>query len=448
MLAAFFVCYLLRATNNPDVLLLPDVWNIHRDIKSRLLLASKKRHSSLTLSLLVPFLSVLSSLPVADNASAEANLLRRLSNTISTSLPHLRTIRQEVLETVQPHIVRPLPLPNTPLSLATQKGLAALLDFVRELLPLIDDTRPAKLTQMQALVASKPNFFLPFREHAPHRQVVTGPGGPFHPSLCDEPGALPSAAIFRAILFGAPVLDNDTKSYFRNYDDWCALVDRFKHLDSEQLQRHFYDIHAYGTAQGHKPSMFRDHIQVYFKCETQWTDLIASHSPDPIPFQVCYQWTQKSTSGSNNSKSSSNNSKSSSNNSKSSSKPNPRRILPLHGGLTGYLLTADLSYTHHVTSPSVSDVAHAICNCKLGSLTGLSVTDQVGKNPSNRDIHQAFERVYDYLDHELTAQEKTCMVFDPIMVEHLLCKYQRVRTHLKKLQTKERKSKQKAVRGG
>ena len=189
MLAAFFVCYLLRAIDNPDVLLLPTVWILHRDIKSKLLLASKARHSSLTISLLDPLADVLSSLPITDHTSAEAQLLQRLSNTISASFPHLRAVRQAVRATVQPHIVRRLQVDNVSLSPATKNGLESLLKFVRELLPLLDDPRPAKLTQMQALVASKPNFYLPFRECAPHRRHATGPHGPFHPSRCDEPGA-------------------------------------------------------------------------------------------------------------------------------------------------------------------------------------------------------------------------------------------------------------------
>ena len=80
----------------------------------------------------------------------------------------------------------------------------------------------------------------------------------------------------------------------------------------------------------------------------------------------------------------------------------------------------------------------------MGSLTGLRTTGQVGDDASNDDIHRGFTRVYDYLDRELTAQEKACMVFDPIMVEHLLCKYQRVRTHLKNAQNRGQKSKGKA----
>lgn len=415
MLAAFFVCYLLRAVDNPDVLLLPTVWVLHRDIKSKILLASKGRHSSLTISLLDPLAEVLSSLPITDNTSAEAKLLQRLSNTISASFPHLRALRQTVRATVQPHIVRRLEVDKIPLSPATQKGLQTLLEFVRELLPLLDDPRPAKLTEMQMLVASKPNFYLPFRECAPHRRHATGPHGPFHPSRCDEPGALPSAAIFRGMLFGAPILDDDsTTIYFRTYEDWCSLVSKFNHLNTAQLHHHFFDIHAYGTAQGHKPSTFTDNMQAYFDCESQWLDLVAEFSPRPIPFKTCYNWTQRMQ------------------RTPDDSSTTKRRALPLHGGLTGYLLTADLSYTHNVQAPTLSDIAGVIHQNGMGSLRGLIRSEQIGRKASKADVLEGFSRVYEFLDNALTVEEKKLMVFDPIMVEHLLCKLERVLSHLKK----------------
>lgn len=38
--------------------------------------------------------------------------------------------------------------------------------------------------------------------------------------------------------------------------------------------------------------------------------------------------------------------------------------------------------------------------------------------------------VYGYLEEQLTSEEQECIGFDTIMVEHLLCKYQRVRRTL------------------
>ena len=38
----------------------------------------------------------------------------------------------------------------------------------------------------------------------------------------------------------------------------------------------------------------------------------------------------------------------------------------------------------------------------------------------------AFEKVYDYLRANIDRSKRDMMMFDPIMVEHLLCKFHRI----------------------
>ena len=434
MVSGYFVMHLLGTFQNVDVLLLPGVWNVYHTVQASLL-QTRLQPEALTPSMLQPFLLALQQHPLANSASPESQVMSQLSTTIHQCFPHLRTYTSLLATPFhkpqlqqQQAISLPLnrgtqssgshhntshPSPNTnlphPTTLAS-KGLQALLAFVRELLPLINpSTHLDTPTSIQTQVLKNQDHFLPFREHAPSRSRVTHHKGPFHPNNIHRPGAFPSAVIFRALLFNSPAIQDLMHGYFATKADWDAFVDKHWDGDTKSLSL-FFNIACYGSPQ--QPRMKgMDYIDGYFAHEAEWNALLERYHGGPVPFLVMVDWLlgkSDVTQGQRN-------------------KRAPLKHLPLLGSLTSYLLAADLSYTNTVATPSISEVGTMIFKMKLGSMNGLVVTSQLrSKKAPVETVVEAFHGVYEFLDTQLHRDEKELMGFDTIMVEHLLCKYQRV----------------------
>ena len=426
MLSGLFAWNLVHVSGNFDILLLPQVWNVYRDIKSKLIDKGKSRSSSLNVSLLDPFLGFIRAHPIADPMSSLSAELRRMSQAILDATTSMTASRSATVQAAaalsypdHPPVNHNERAPSTlvpALVKRQQRALARLLKFTLELYPLLDTPLPTSLTPLQKLVSSHLDFFLPFREKAPSRKRVTSPGGPFHSTQVDLPGAFSSWAIFRAILFDAPVLlEGHTRGYFASFASWNQLVDAYRAPETRNTDFHkfFFNIHCYGQPQGFKVETFENGMKVYFERESMWNDLVKQYEQEPqgkVPFMAFFKWTQ-STAG-------------------LGSAPQRRdnvKKLPLIGPLTGYLLAADISYTGKVAQPTTCDIGQAINKIKLGSYKALQDFGFLsGKSPAEAEVVSAFEKVYDYLRANIDRSKRDMMVFDPIMVEHLLCKFHRI----------------------
>ena len=70
----------------------------------------------------------------------------------------------------------------------------------------------------------------------------------------------------------------------------------------------------------------------------------------------------------------------------------------------------------------------------LGSRKGLVSSHQLEEEtPSLEAVVEAFTRVYKFLSEHIDAADQELIRFDPIMVEHLLCKFHKTRLFRSKL---------------
>lgn len=67
-----------------------------------------------------------------------------------------------------------------------------------------------------------------------------------------------------------------------------------------------------------------------------------------------------------------------------------------------------------------------VSSLNLGAVKGLKALDQIPQCYTKAQVKDAFVKLYEHLDKELTEEEQRYIGFDPITVEHLLCKYQRL----------------------
>ncbi|KAM5530439.1 hypothetical protein V8D89_015879 [Ganoderma adspersum] len=235
--------------------------------------------------------------------------------------------------------------------------------------------------------------------------AVTSSTGPCHCDNCKQPGAFTSSVIFHVGLFTSPfLLQNRLASlYWADNATWEADLDAHKvPWCSKDTRSSYVNIFAYSKQPLADCADFFNHVPIYFAQDSLWHNLQMKVG-GRVPFLAAVKWLTWTEREDQNGKHIS------------------RRVLPLVGKLTAYLLAADLVYMGQVKPPDVAVMGSMIGSLAAGARDGLQAAGQLRPgNPPEEDIIDAFTRVYGYLE------EQELIGFDTIMVEHLLCKYQRV----------------------
>ncbi|KAM5537363.1 hypothetical protein V8D89_008882 [Ganoderma adspersum] len=212
--------------------------------------------------------------------------------------------------------------------------------------------------------------------------------------------------IFCVGLFASPLLLQNrlVSLYWADNATWEA------NLDAHKVPWHSKDTQSsYPLADR---ADFFDHISIYFAQDSLWRDL-QTKAGGCVPFLAAVKWLTRTEWEDQNGKHVS------------------QRVLPLVGKLTAYLLAVDLVYMGQVEPPDVAMMGSMIRSLAAGAWDGLQAAGQLRPgNPPEEDVIDAFTRVYGYFEEQLTSEEQELIDFDTIMVEHLLCKYQRVRRTL------------------
>ncbi|KAJ6467173.1 hypothetical protein C8R47DRAFT_1223743 [Mycena vitilis] len=102
---------------------------------------------------------------------------------------------------------------------------------------------------------------------------------------------------------------------------------------------------------------------------------------------------------------------------------------PLCGDLAGHLLAADYADAGLCQQPDEHVMAHGICKIDAGAVAGLQALDYFHAGALHYQKQRAFVQLYQFLDGELTADEKQRLHWNPICLEHALCKYLRFITN-------------------
>ena len=297
-----------------------------------------------------------------------------------------------------------------------EDGINSLVDFIQDLFPLVQDQQPMPTSPLQRLVASDLDHYLPFRNLAPTRCAVTSDSGPFHPMNVTTPGAFASCVISRALTFNTPaVKDQGNPTLFRDQEEWDAFKARRDfHEDDPTSLAYFFNPTCYGTAQ-YTRWKGMVHVSVYYAEEISWQELRQKHAPKPIPFVAFYRWTKQSVPRLD----------------VKTGKQRQQSRLPLVGKLTAFLLAADMSYTGLVEPPTAEEVGRLIHQIGLGSRSGMVQTRLIGsERASQAEVVDAFVHLVAELRERVDTVTQRRIGLDEIMVEHLLCKFQRVRRDL------------------
>ncbi|RPD67880.1 hypothetical protein L226DRAFT_576870 [Lentinus tigrinus ALCF2SS1-7] len=249
----------------------------------------------------------------------------------------------------------------------------------------IPTVKPGHPTDLQRLVLTRPNHFLPWRELAPSRQHVTGPGGLFHPDMVDKPGAFPSMLIFRGLFFESPkILQKATTCYYPSQQHWDAFVASQPEgiPTTETQQDKYFNIRCYGQPSYQR----REGMKVVPKlCTGGFRANVVLE---------CNLGKRK----------------------------RGQKLVkcPLFGPLTAYLFATNLSYMGKVAKPTTTEVAEMVRIIQRGSWKALLALGQITDDASAEETGVALKRVYDAVwDGLRTDKAQMHVRYDPIVLAML-----------------------------
>ncbi|PIL27229.1 hypothetical protein GSI_10373 [Ganoderma sinense ZZ0214-1] len=90
-------------------------------------------------------------------------------------------------------------------------------------------------------------------------------------------------------------------------------------------------------------------------------------------------------------------------------------------------------YANEVASPDAQTIGDVVTKLQgKEAWRGLHQAGQfMSAVPKNEEVVAAFCHVYTFIEERLTQEERDLIQFDPVMLEHALCKYQRLMRELK-----------------
>lgn len=360
--------------SSPGVFYLPITRSSLASIPTRIL-GTRKRNRILS-SAIIPFIHDLARHPISDPSSAEYQALSRI----------------EYILTNMDQVYHRSISGGTPCN-----GPSSFAEYLRQFLPLLDDGySPLPSTtacDMQNYVLTSQDRMLPFREHTPSRKVVRSVPSPFSPEHLRTSTGFFSAALIRAVTFGAPVLVEDNHTVF-DLASWKALREQ---RTEDASNGYFTDIGSTDTASTSSLLDAVDKIHHSPGIEN-WESIVSSRTSFTSMefFEHIYGGTSC------------------------------KLGLFGFGSVGAYLLTADYTYAGLVDKPTLADMGFFVSKLKRGSYRGLQNIGLIPRDcdsASQVDVTSALDILHRYIEGSFSASELQTMGYDLFMLEHALCKF-------------------------
>jgi hypothetical protein len=316
------------------------------------------------------------------------------------------------------------------------------LNYLKMLLPIARDGLTQHLNSSEKLVsqvANRPDHLIPFRECAPTRDKARQT---VYSGLADgiSPERFWSILVHRGVFYGAPFA-RDHGGHFSSLQEWTTYLEE---ECSERTKEYFVSPCAYGPSNRYRDIKL---IPQYWELRDTWTTfyeerftgftslfsfLCSEDDPDLVEDLDTYKpavgrgkkpvarkkkkaggWLRR---------------KKLQENSIEDEDVSDKPKFPNIGPLTALLICGDLAMAGFVEKPTVKQMAKLIFCLEKGALLGLERLGLVPPKATFEEVLTCFSFLYDYLDANLSHEDKLLIHFDVITLEHGLCKY----THLVK----------------
>ena len=273
---------------------------------------------------------------------------------------------------------------------------------MRHLLSIISPSHSSSSTSgyVRKKVQSNLDRFLPFRQHAPllanaRREIYADLNRLANPSGTGFFNVL----AFRGVFFGSPFAQSNHFKWFDRYEDWehFTINEKEEATKDGRIEEEYYvKQNCYGQNQQERSTKL---LQGYWNQRNSWT-MLFNKSTKPTAKQV-YSWLILTD---------------------DDGKLQFRNI----GSLSAILICGDLIEAGLVPMPSPKDFGELIFKVGKGAKAGLMATGLIDENATNEELYKAFITLDLALQQELSENEKNAMGYNVVMLEHTLCKIQRL----------------------
>lgn len=269
---------------------------------------------------------------------------------------------------------------------------------------------PPKNAKVINKVISNLDFYSPFRQHAPsltnaRREIYAD----VNRLASDNGVGFFNILAFRGVFFGSPFAISDRYRWFDSLADW----EQFRVTGKEEENKHegeeyYVKKNCYGQSQtGRKLSL----LSSYWNQRLLWNDLFDNSKPEKPTVTRVFRWltsryTDKTTKTST-------------------------TLFSNIGTLTALLICGDLVEANILPMPPAREWAESIVKMGKGSKAGMEMCGFIGEDSNQEQFCSAFASLDQALQTELRAEEKTTMGYNIIMLEHALCKINRIGGRIK-----------------
>ena len=273
---------------------------------------------------------------------------------------------------------------------------------MRHLLPIVSNSSlPSAPGKVINKVNSDHDFYLPFRQHAPslanaRREIYADKERLAH----DNSIGFFNILAFRGVFFGSPFARSDHFRWFESLDDWTNFHDANKAVVKSvgpNETEYYVKRNCYGRTQKERSI---DLLSKYWEQRTRWNDLF--HKPTMPSVKEVYEWLSRSL-----------------------TKGHTTQFRNI-GSLTAFLICGDLVEAGILSMPSSNEIGQLISSINKGAVAGMQLFDLVAEGAPSEEILQAFISLDAALERELLMEEKRDMGYNVIMLEHALCKMNRL----------------------
>jgi hypothetical protein len=320
------------------------------------------------------------------------------------------------------------------------------LNYLKMLLPIARDGPTQHLNSSEKLVsrvAKRPDHLIPFRECAPTRNKARQT---VYSGLADgiSPERFWSILVHRGVFYGAPFAQ-EHGGHFSSLQEWTAY---FEEKGSERAKEYFVSLCAYGPSNRYRDIKL---IPQYWKLRDTWTTfyeerftgftslfsfLCCEDDPDMVEDLDTYKPTvgrgkkrverKKREAGGWLRRKYLKEANHVGNSIEDEEEVSEKPKFPNIGPLTALLICGDLAMAGFVEKPTVKQMAKLIFYLKKGALLGLERLGLVPPKATFEEVFTCFSFLYDYLEANLSDEDKVLIHFDVITLEHGLCKFTRL----------------------
>ena len=198
---------------------------------------------------------------------------------------------------------------------------------------------------------------------------------------------------YRGVFYGSPYATDDLQ-WFDSLENWKAYFEHSTKTHEGNKNLYYVNICAYGFNNTQRKI---ENIAIYWAQSSRWTTFLESNPGVEQMYKFLIQCRTRNYGGT--------------------------KVFTNIGPLTALLICGDLIEVGMLKMPTVDVWAKIIYDVKKGAIIGLQRLALLGDTYTKEEVVEVFSNLHDFIERNLTEEERTMMGYNMIMLEHALCKF-------------------------